>query len=127
MSTKNLGDYNRFTRDILRIGFHPHAKDENDLSNLIQSCLQSSLVDAIMIAKVNSDFFEVSSYPHIKNLFNSIDGAIQSIHEIAKIYNAYDDPEDVFFQRSSAWLENADVVEYRYFFDHFNDASDANY
>ncbi|EKF9409551.1 hypothetical protein ACRFW0_001616 [Vibrio cholerae] len=127
MSTKNLGDYNRFTRDILRIGFHPHAKDENDLSNLIQSCLQSSLVDAIIITKVNSVFFDVSSYPHIEKLFMSVDASLHSIHEIAKIYNIYNDPEDVFFQRSSAWLENPDIVEYRYFFDHFNDAGDANY
>ncbi|MGO2419013.1 MAG: hypothetical protein ACTH7F_04500 [Vibrio casei] len=127
MSTKDLGDYNRFTRDILRIGFHPHAKDESDLSNLIQSCLQSSLVDAVIIAKVNRFSFDLSSYPYISKLFSKIDASAHTIHAIAKIYDVYHEPEDVFFQRSSAWLENSDIVEYRYFFDHFNDAGDSNY
>lgn len=127
MSTRDNGNYNRFTRDILRLGFHPHAKDENDLSNLIQSCLQSSLVDAIIITKVNSLNFNLSSYHYINKLFNKIDQLVHSISDIAELYSIYDEPEDVFFQRSSAWLESRDIVNYRHFYDHFNDAGDSSY
>ncbi|ELD7260779.1 hypothetical protein QJG03_005176, partial [Salmonella enterica] len=39
----------------------------------------------------------------------------------------YEDSEGVFFQRSCAWLENDEVVEYRLLIDHFNDSPESPY
>nr|WP_206380373.1 hypothetical protein [Vibrio kanaloae] len=127
MSTPNLGSYNRFTRDILRIGFHPHAKNGDDLTELIQSALQSSLIDALVITKVNSDHFELPKYPFIQKACELLESKAHPIKDLAEIFKPFNDPEDVFFQRSSAWLESDEVVEYRYLFDHFNDSPDASY
>ncbi|WP_206666806.1 hypothetical protein [Vibrio metoecus] len=127
MSTKDKGEINKFTRDILRIGFHPHAKDSEDLSQLIQSCLQSSLIDAIFIIKVNKSLIDTSKYQYINYIFNKINDGNGTIIDIASIYSSYKDPEDVFFQRSSAWLENDDIVEYRFLIDHFNDSPESSY
>jgi hypothetical protein len=52
MSLRDKGLSNKYTRDITRISFHQHAKDNEDLCEMIQSNLQSSLIDALIIVKV---------------------------------------------------------------------------
>jgi hypothetical protein len=41
LNLADRGASNRFTRDISRLPFHPHAKDENDFADLLQSATQS--------------------------------------------------------------------------------------
>ena len=127
MSTKDRGVFNQFTRDLLRIGSHPHAKNTADLIQLTQSCLQSSLVDAIIITKVNSNLFDKSKYINIDWVFKLIDNNSKPIQEIVNLTEQYEDSEGVFFQRSCAWLENDEVVEYRLLIDHFNDSPESPY
>ncbi|ELA9081612.1 hypothetical protein QNX24_001844 [Vibrio alginolyticus] len=127
MSTKDRGVFNQFTRDLLRIGFHPHAKNTADLIQLIQSCLQSSLVDAIIIMKVNGNLFDKSKYHNIDWVFKLIDNNSKPIQKIANLTEQYEDSEGVFFQRSCAWLENNEVVEYRLLIDHFSDSPESPY
>lgn len=40
---------NKYLRDIIRVPFHPYAVDDEDFSELIQSNLQFSLIDALFI------------------------------------------------------------------------------
>ncbi|HIF9529885.1 TPA: hypothetical protein ACX6S4_002268 [Photobacterium damselae] len=127
MSTKDRGDFNQFTRDLLRIGFHPHAKNTADFIQLTQSCLQSSLVDAIIIMKVNGNLFEKSKYDNINWVFKLINSNAKPIQKIVNLTEQYEDSEGVFFQRSCAWLENDEVVEYRLLIDHFNDSPESPY
>lgn len=127
MSTTDKGDFNKFTRDILRIAFHPHSKNDEDLSKLTQSCLQFSLIDAVIILKINIHNIDTSLYPNILYLSKRIEDSTSSLEEIMFLYKGYDDPEDVFFQRSSAWLEGKSIVDYRLLIDHFNDSPDADY
>jgi len=127
MNTKSSGDWNKYTRDILRTPFHPHAKDIKDLSELIQSNLQSSLIDAIISAKINQDFFANSNYPALNDIFAIINSSVINIDDIVSNYSKFDDPEDLFYQQSSAWFENDDVINYRLLQDHFYDTPDANY
>ncbi|WP_352339698.1 hypothetical protein, partial [Psychrobacter sp. 16-MNA-CIBAN-0192] len=93
---------NRYTRDILRIPFHPHAKDDKDLSELIQSNLQSSLIDAIISAKVNQGFFTKTNYPELNKFLTIINNSALNINDIISGYTKYNDPEDLFYQQSSA-------------------------
>lgn len=127
MSTKKRGVWNRYTRDILRIPFHPHAKDDKDLSELIQSNLQSSLIDAIISAKVNQGFFTKTNYPELNKFLTIINNSALNINDIISGYTKYNDPEDLFYQQSSAWFENDEVIKFRLLLDHFYDTPDVDY
>jgi hypothetical protein len=105
MNTKSSGDWNKYTRDILRISFHPHAKDAQDLSELIQSNLQSSLIDAVLIAKINKEVFKSSIYSELNDIFSIANSSSPNMDEIVTNYLKLDGPEDLFYQQSSAWFE----------------------
>lgn len=124
------GRSNQFTRDICRLPFHPLAKDSDDLAELIQSCLQSSLYDAVIATKVNIDLvtqaLPVSS--SLFSIFAKIDEEGPTIDAIASMYDSSDPEGEVnFYKHSSAWLENKDIVRYRLLQDHFYDAPESPY
>ena len=123
------GASNRFTRDISRLPFHPHAKDEKDFANLLQSSSQSSLIDACMLVKVNRD--RIAEWHDLGaetiSLLDRLTDASPSIDEISEMYLSEDDAEDLFVKQASAWYECEAIVEARHAIDHFYDAPDSNY
>jgi len=127
MGTTDYGDENRFTRDVLRIAFHPLSIDENDLSEQLLSCMQSSLIDGVLIAKVNQHLYKSGRFACLEEAFKLIDDEATSIDEIAKLCLSKQEAEDVFYQQSSAWLENTEVIKYRLLQDHFYDSADSGY
>lgn len=127
MGIRNRGISNKYTRDIARIPFHPFAKDEEDLCEMIQSNLQSSLIDALIIIKVNRHLLNESRHKNIFAFFDKLD--IKSVHidSIATQYLSKEDGESLFYKRSSAWLENSAIVQYRTLHDHFYDDPKTTY
>lgn len=126
LNLPNKGDLNRFTRDILRLAFHPHGRDADDFSEILHSSMQSSLLDAIVIAKVNRHFFDSRDYAGLHEVFDQFEG-ISDLSSIARQYVDVEDGEELFYKRSSAWLENDRVVEYRTLQDHFYDLPESPY
>jgi len=125
MSLASRGNRNKYTRDIARIGFHPHAKNADDLAELIQSSLQSSLIDALLILKINNHY--VSEKSKLHDFFSLWDSKIPSIDELAFQYVGVDDGESIFYKRSSAFLENSNIIRYRGLMDHFYDDPASDY
>lgn len=126
MSIRDKGSLNRFTRDLTRIPFHPHARDEDDLCEMLQSNLQSSVIDAIIVLKTNERRLKSIASTVMLDIFSQLDTVGCDIDEIAGNY-INSGGEDLFYKHSSAWLENADVVTYRILQDHFNDAPESEY
>lgn len=126
MSIRDKGDLNRFTRDITRMPFHPHAKDESDLCEMLQSSLQSSLIDAIIILSINKKKIDNQRYKGISKVFSCLERVGGDIDKIAETYVG-NGGEGLFYKHSSAWLENDDIVTYRVLQDHFNDAPESEY
>jgi hypothetical protein len=130
MQLPKRGLANKFTRDLSRIPFHPIAKNNNDLSELIQSCLQSSLIDAIIIIKVNHHIaYKFSSFiPTLNSLNIQIEKTALGIDAIASMYMLEDsEGEYSFYKQSSAWLESDEVISYRILQDHFYDLPESDY
>lgn len=130
LSLRSRGTSNKYTRDMCRTPFLPFARDDADLSDLLHSARQSSILDAIVMAKVNINFI----LPHLKNtsvlnfLFTEIDENLIPIDEICSLYISEDsDGEFNFYKHSSAWLENPAIVSYRSLLDNFYDSSDSDY
>ena len=128
MNLPDKGGANKYTRDITRLTFHPHAIDEDELSDMVQSNLQSSLLDAVIIVKANQHLVELGRYPGLLDMFQRIDSTSFTIDEIAAQYlNDGAESESNFYKRSSAWLENNEIVAYRTLPDHFYDVPEASY
>lgn len=129
MSRPDRGKVNKFSRDISRLPFHPFAKDTEDLSELIQSCTQSSLIDLVVILKINAIKFPIiNSFVPLECFFNEIDESFVDIDSIANLYDVDDSESDhTFLKHSSAWLEIDDIVRYRCLHDHFFDFPESNY
>jgi hypothetical protein len=126
LNLPNKGELNKFTRDILRLAFHPHARDTEDFCELLHSSSQSSLLDATVIAKVNRYFFEPLNFPYLNEFFDKLE-AISDLEDIARQYVDVEDGEELFYKRSSAWLENSSIVQYRTLQDHFYDIPESPY
>ncbi|MDB5791439.1 MAG: hypothetical protein JWQ80_1463 [Massilia sp.] len=129
MSLPKRGAANRYTRDICRTAFHPIVHNTLDLAEILQSNRQYSILDALIIAKVNSHLLEEcqNSIPRLRSLFSEID-QVASVDEIAGMYSDADaEGELAFYKQSSAWLEISGVVEYRMLVDHFYDYPEAEY
>ena len=94
---------------------------------MIQSNLQSSLIDALLIIKVNRHLLEESRYVNIFSFFDALDVKVVHIDSIAANYLDSEGEESLFYKHSSAWLENNAIVEYRTLLDHFYDAPEAVY
>jgi len=127
MGTLDQGDWNKYTRDIIRIAFHPHAKDKQEFNEFIQSNLQSSLIDAIITIKINSKFLKVGEYKSLDKMLIVTENSSVHINELAKLYVGVDDSETLFYQQSGAWLENDNIVRYRQLQDSFYDSPDSKY
>lgn len=127
MHTRNLGDWNRFSRDMLRLAFHPHAEDEEQLSQMIVSNLQSSLIDAVIITKINTRLLKNKKYTYLFKLHKILESSSLKINDIAEIYLEKEEPEDIFYQHSSAWIESDTIVKYRLLQDNFYDDPNSYY
>lgn len=128
MSLTDKGKANRFTRDITRLAFHPHAKDLSDLGGMIQSNLQSSLIDAILIVKINKHWIkDPEQYSALESIFSLWDSSSITVDEIAAKYIDVDDGESLFYKHSSAWYENSEIIKYRTLQDHFYDDPGSSY
>lgn len=129
LNLQNRGDANRFTRDICRIPFYPFARNDDDLCGQLQSALQSSLIDAVLIAKVNSTRINsVCHVPTLVDLWDLLDKTTPSPNEIARPYDPTDtDSESLFYKHSSVWLEARGIPLFRKFLDNFFDAPESPY
>lgn len=127
MGLPNRGDLNKFTRDIARLSFHPHAKNTNVLNELIQSNLQSSLLDALIIIKVNAKLIKLPNYKHIARFIAKLDQIAPTMDEMINLNGNNEDSEFLFIKQSSAWLESESVLNYRYLIDHFYDSPESDY
>lgn len=129
LNLSKKGSSNRFTRDMSRLPLHPHVKDEDDFSKFLQSCLQSSLIDACLLIKINAAkiSFDLLGLDAILNFSMKLEKASPSLDEISGIFLREDAAEELFFKRSSAWFESPQIVEMRFALDHFNDSPDASY
>ncbi|MEN4892217.1 hypothetical protein [Erwinia billingiae] len=123
LNISDKGKYNRYTRDITRFIFHPHSIDPYDFNSILQSCLQSSLIDAIIFLKINKNHIEGNKYPFLWLLFEEIENHATNVDLVAKFYTEYKtseiDLEYLFYKHSSAWLEGDTFNEYRFFLDLF--------
>jgi hypothetical protein len=130
MNLPQRGAANKYTRDMCRMPFHPFAKNASDFGDLLQSWRQSSLIDAVIGAKVNSHLvqFSLGQNSNLQALFALIDSNEIAVNDIASMYNLQDpDSETTFYKQSSAWLENAGIVKYRTLIDHFYDFPESEY
>lgn len=127
MGLSDNGESNKYTRDLARLPFHAHSKNTKDLEELIQSSLQSSLIDALIIVKVNIRILDLTNYKHINNSISKLESTSPSLEELASLYINDEDSEFSFFKQSSAWLESEKIVNYRYLVDHFFDSPESDY
>jgi len=128
LPSRGLG--NKYTRDICRLPFQPIAKDEQDLAQLLQSNRQSSLIDAIIIAKINlhlaGDYFR--DEPHMLAVLNQLNSCSGTLDEVSSLFvTGETDGEFNFYKRSSGWLEIQELVPYRTLLDNFYDAPDSSH
>ncbi|WP_417528999.1 hypothetical protein [Marinomonas shanghaiensis] len=118
---------NVFIRDMLRVSFLPIESDPSKLSSLLQSCLQSSLIDAVILLKINFSFHSFLNHKNICTSLNFIKGDRPFFINLLGFYRDFKGPESVFFNRSSAWLEFDDIISYRIVMDHFFDDNESDY
>ncbi|HEM7135410.1 hypothetical protein NRA33_16040 [Acinetobacter baumannii] len=133
MNLKDKGKSNIFTRNISRIPFNIFAKDIDTLEKIIESNLQSSLIDALLVLKVNYLIFnDLNIDSTIKKLFKIWDDGGITIDNISKFYLNNknidnNDKELYFYQHSSCWYENENIIKYRLLLDHFHDDLESEY
>lgn len=129
MNLPNRGDTNRFTRDMARIPFHPHHYSDYDFRNQLQSSLQSSLIDAIVLTKFNDEIIDTTtSLSVIGELHQALRNSAPTLDEIAASYSLEDsDCEHLFYKHSSAWLEVDGISSYRRLLDNFYDTPESPY
>ena len=128
MSLPDRGRSNRFTRDIVRIPFHPFAQDVDELREHFQSTAQSSLLDALIAARFNAHLISLDSFPLLASVFADLGAASPCLEDIARMHSANDaESEHNFYKQSSAWLESSEIAQYRWLLDHFYDTPDGQY
>lgn len=127
MSTRNYGDWNKYNRDILRLPFHPHVRNISELTSMLESMLQSSFIDALLFLKINSHLIDLNKYKSLEKVFNVLEEASPGIDNLALRYKKSDELEDGFYNHSSAWLEDKNIISYRVLLDHFYDSPEAPY
>lgn len=115
------GVRNQFTRDIVRQIFHPHANNTNDFCILLQSLMQSSLVDALICFKVNRIYVPTDNFSSCDLFCEALEAAAVGVNALAGLYVSKDDSEGIFFQKTGAWLESSEIINYRLLNDFFYD------
>ncbi len=127
MNLPNRGNGNKFTRDVVRICFHPLAFDPEDCEISFRAT-QSSLIDGVVCAHINGLRLEALRCSSHRKISEALFSAAPDINEIASGYAADDsDCEHQFYKHSSAWLESRDIVPYRRLADNFYDAPESSY
>lgn len=128
LNINDKGKYNQFTRDITRFIFHPCAINQDDFNSMIQSCLQSSLIDALVFLKFNNEYLNYNYHPLIFSLLTHLENSSIDINDVAGIYTNIDntdtDLEYLFYKHSSAWFESSSFNKYRSFIDSFYEDPD---
>lgn len=115
------GAINRFTRDLARLVFQPHANNGKDFCELLQSMHQSSLIDALILFKINKGYLSLERYPSCNIFFSELEKATLGVDVLAEFYLKQEDSEGAFFQKTGAWLESDEIIEYRLLNDFFYD------
>lgn len=128
MSIPDYGSANKYTRDIARLPFQPFGKNEDDLRDMLQSAMQSSLLDALVVAKLNADLFPGHMPAAFGEIYSALEEAAPDLDQIVNLYDLNDsDSEHTFYKHTSAWLESSAIQRYRFLLDHFYDAPDSAY
>ena len=74
--------------------------------------MKCSLLDAIILAKFNGHFFQMSDFPAILEIANTL-GRAEIFESLVETYDATDsEGEYIFFKQSSAWLEYEPIGEW---------------
>ncbi|MED5777889.1 hypothetical protein VZ146_20630 [Enterobacter hormaechei] len=129
LNINNKGKFNNYTRDITRFIFLPHTVSQDDFISMLQSCLQSSLLDSIILLKYNHSYVDFKNHPTLIKLLKKLNDASPDINKIADFYLKYEesgrDIEYFFYKHSSAWLECNGFEQYRLFLDTFYEDPDS--
>lgn len=127
MNSLERVDRNNYARSLSRLQYQPLARDSGDLALMLQTALRCSLLDAVIIAKLNRHFFKSDLYPSLESLFKRLD-ARQPFPSLADAFDLGDsESEYLFLKRCSAWLEYDDVRAFRFINDNFYDAIESSY
>ncbi|MCA6954040.1 hypothetical protein [Pectobacterium polaris] len=126
LNIPNRGGLNRYTRTISKLSVHPFAISCDDLAGYLKEAIKCSLIDGIILAKFNSIFFKIESYPILSEISNAI-GRDDLFEALIKTYqSSSNESENIFYKQSSAWLEYHQMQKYRALIDNYYDSSNEN-
>lgn len=123
LNISDRGAINRYTRTLSKLSVQPFASSIQDLGSFLSEVMKCSLLDAIILAKFNGHFFQMSDFPAILEIANTL-GRAEIFESLVETYDATDsEGEYIFFKQSSAWLEYEPIRKYRVVLDHYYDSS----
>jgi hypothetical protein len=123
LNIPDRGAINSYTRTLSKLSVQPFASSIQDLGDFLREVMKCSLVDAIILAKFNCHFFQMSDYPEISAIANAL-GRPELFESLVESYDAIDNEcEYRFFKQSSAWLEYEPIRKYRVLIDSYYDSS----
>lgn len=112
----------RYTQDLIRTIFHPYARNENDFSEMLYSSLQSSFIDAIVMCKLNENLINKNKFYYISQILEFFEENSESVANLASYFvrtqKDNSQLEKIFYQHSSAWMENSKILLYKKTQDH---------
>ena len=127
MNLPDRGVSNISTRLLARLPFQPICWDEADASLTIQASLNASLLDGVIIAKINKHLISANQLSHLEKAMEDLEKS-SSLDHVTGMYSEIDfETEYIFLKQNSAWLELDGVRQYRFLVDNFYDASEALY
>lgn len=123
LNISDRGILNRFTRTLSKLSVQPSASSAEDLHTYIKEVLKCSLIDAIILAKYNRHFFQISDFPAISKIADAL-GRYELFEPLVKTYDATaSEGEYTFFKQSTVWLEYEPIRQYRVLIDSYFDSS----
>lgn len=123
LNIPDRGVINRYTRTLSKLSVQPLASSTQDLGDFLQEVAKCSLIDAIILAKFNNHFFQMSDFPAISEIANLL-GQSELFEPLVKTYDATEsEGEYIFFKQSSTWLEYEPIQKYRVLVDNYYDSS----
>lgn len=123
LNIPDRGAINRYTRALSKLTVQPFAASAQDLESFLREVLKCSLIDAIILAKFNCHHFQISDFPTIAEIANTL-GRPELFESLVATYDAtVSEGEYAFFKQSSAWLEYGPIHQYRILIDNYYDAS----
>jgi predicted CopG family antitoxin len=123
LNSADRGIMNRYSRALARLTFQPFAKDPEDLGLFLAEVSKCSLLDAIILIKVNSHLCDLSRFPMIEQACALIGPETNSARLIGSYDAADNESEYLFFKQCGAWLEYSLIRQYRVLLDHYYDVS----